>query len=306
MKRLMIILLLAGLMAALSCSDIGFEYDNPLDSKGTNYGFTLTTSAEPTYGGSVTKTGGVLVSGGKRYKPYTDVTVKATALSGYKFQRWTGASSSTDTSIKIQMNDNITLTANFTLDKDEPEPPCPPTQPECPGYVPPTQTACAANFKTIKIGTKTWMAENLNCNVGNSKCYDNDPANCAKYGRLYNWTDAMSACPVGWHLPSDAEWTQLTDFVGSDAGTKLKSPNYWESYSGVPKGTDDYGFAALPGGNGFSDGSFYNAGNNGNWWSATEGTADYAYRRYMYYNLESVNRNGNLKTYLFSVRCVAD
>jgi len=62
----------------------------------------------------------------------------------------------------------------------------------------------------------------------------------------------MSACPAGWHLPSDDEWTQLTDFVGdsSTAGTKLKSSTGWESFSGVPKGTDDYGFSALPGGGG--------------------------------------------------------
>ena len=111
----------------------------------------------------------------------------------------------------------------------------------------------------------------------------------------------MTACPVGWRLPSDAEWTKLTDFVGgsSTAGKKLKSTSGWN-------GTDDYGFAALPAGNGYSDGSFYNAGNIGNWWSATENDAYYAWYRNMYYNYEDVGRDDRDKALLFSVRCVQD
>jgi uncharacterized protein (TIGR02145 family) len=167
------------------------------------------------------------------------------------------------------------------------------------------------------------MAENLNYDVpGNTTdvCYGNSADSCAKYGRLYNWATAMNnagssaanpsgvqgACPVGWHLPSDAEWTTLTTYVGTNPGTKLKSSQYWRSYSGVPTGTDDYGFSALPAGYGFSDGSFYSAGYYGNWWSATEYDADYAYYRGMYYDDESVGRYYYDKTGLYSVRCVQD
>jgi uncharacterized protein (TIGR02145 family) len=149
-------------------------------------------------------------------------------------------------------------------------------------------------YKKVTIGSQVWMAENLNYDVPNvtsDVCYNNSPDSCVKYGRLYDWGTAMGledsyygktwggsdvnhqgVCPVGWHLPSNAEWTQLTDFVGgaSTAGTKLKSSTGWNSYSGVPAGTDDFGFSALPGGNGNSDGYFSSAGNYGTWWSATE------------------------------------
>ena len=125
---------------------------------------------------------------------------------------------------------------------------------------------------TVRIGNQTWMAKNLDRATKNSKCYENSPDSCAKYGRLYTWTDARKACPSGWHLPSGAEWTQLTDFVGgaSTAGRKLKSTSGW-NYNG--NGTDEYGFSALPGGNGSSGGNFSSAGNYGYWWSATENNA---------------------------------
>jgi uncharacterized protein (TIGR02145 family) len=185
-------------------------------------------------------------------------------------------------------------------------------------------------YKKVTIGTgataQTWMAENLNYDVPDNTtdvCYDNDPANCTKYGRLYNWATAMDnsassntvpsgvqgVCPQGWHLPSNAEWTTLTGYVESDksctscAGTKLKAKSGWSSNG---NGTDDYGFSALPGGYGNSDGSFNDVGNYGYWWSASEINSYYAYGRIMYYNYEFVGWYDDSKNYLFSVRCLQD
>jgi uncharacterized protein (TIGR02145 family) len=172
------------------------------------------------------------------------------------------------------------------------------------------------DYRTVQIGTQLWMAENWNCNVNGSKCYDNDPANCAKYGRLYGWTTAMAACPSGWHLPSDAEWNVLMKFVNpscsdnnyycNDAGTKLKSASGWISYSGVPLGTDKFGFSALPGDNGSSNGNFGFVGYGGYWWSATETSDSLAYCQYMDNNNAEVDRSHCYKSTLYSVRCVQD
>jgi len=162
---------------------------------------------------------------------------------------------------------------------------------------------CSLNGRTVKIGVQTWMAENLNCDVSGSRCYNDDPANCTKYGRLYDWETAKRVCPSGWHLPSDDEWTVLTNFVGSSAGKKLKATNGWNS---AGNGTDNYGFAALPSGYGYSGGVFNDVGYGGVWWSATENYANYAYSRDMYYNNGGVNRSDDYKLNLFSVRCLQD
>ena len=161
-------------------------------------------------------------------------------------------------------------------------------------------------YKTVKIGNQIWMAENLNYNVSGSKCYDNKSDNCAKYGRLYDWAMARQACPKGWHLPSDAEWKTLENVVGgsSSVGSKLKAKSGWNSAS---NGTDNYGFSALPGGYGNSNGSFLNVGNRGYWWSSTESSAIRAYFWYMhYFDFSNVLRYYDLKTSLRSVRCLQD
>jgi len=172
----------------------------------------------------------------------------------------------------------------------------------------------------VTMGGQVWMAENLNYNATNSRCYDDNSggdsqSNCAKYGRLYNWATAMANCPSGWHLPSNAEWNVLMKFVNpscsdnsfcAGAGTKLKATSGWNAYSVVPSGSDTYGFSALPGGYGNSDGYFYNAGNNGSWWSASEDYSYGAYYRYMLYNFENVDYYYDDKCFLYSVRCLQD
>ncbi|MCL2102171.1 MAG: fibrobacter succinogenes major paralogous domain-containing protein [Fibromonadales bacterium] len=187
-------------------------------------------------------------------------------------------------------------------------------------------------YKTVVIGTQTWMAENLNYNASGSVCYDNNANNCDTYGRLYDWNTAMNnasssnaipsgvqgVCPSSWHLPSDDEWEILVKYVDPSAsgdyynvaGTALKATSGWDSHDTYGNGTDDFGFAALPGGDGNSGRSFYGSGTfddvggSGTWWSATEYNASFAWNRYMDYSIRSVGRYNLSKGYLFSVRCV--
>ena len=185
-------------------------------------------------------------------------------------------------------------------------------------------------YKAVVIDTQTWMAENLNYNENGSKCGSGgsltnaNTTTCGTYGRLYDWSTAMGLlsscnsstcvsqvkakhrgiCPNGWHIPSNVEWTTLINYVGSNAGTRLKVNSFLWNSNG--KGTDDFGFAALPGGYGSSDGSFYGVGTHGYWWTATEGSASYAYGRYMYYSYAGVDSDNYGKTSLRSVRCLQD
>jgi len=163
-------------------------------------------------------------------------------------------------------------------------------------------------YRTVKIGIQIWMAENLNYAGPNGdvgKCYDNDPANGEKYGRLYTLEEAMKVCPPGWHLPSKEEWEILMAFAGGEkiAGKKLKAKSGWFEDG---NGTDDYGFSALPGGYGSSGGSFGSVGYGGYWWSSSEGDSRSAYSRYMYYDNEYASWDYDGKSFLFSVRCLQD
>ena len=191
-------------------------------------------------------------------------------------------------------------------------------------------------YKRVTIGDQIWMAENLRYEADGSECYEgaasykDAAANCEEYGRLYDWTTAMNGersataapsgvegvCPPGWHLPSDAEWTVLTDFVGLNVGTKLKARSWYDraapGVSPAPDGTDKYRFTALPGGGGThtnGKASFAGMGYNGGWWSSTEWENDEnaAYTRDIYGFQTIVRRSTADKHHSFlSVRCVHD
>jgi uncharacterized protein (TIGR02145 family) len=165
-----------------------------------------------------------------------------------------------------------------------------------------TDSRDGKQYKTVIIGTQIWIAENLNYNTSGSRCYDDIPANCDKYGRLYNWVAAKSSCPKGWHLPSNAEWDALYRFV--DGTSSTDSP--YESMTGGKYLKVKNGFFALLGGFGSSDGSFSYAGNNGVWWSASEYDAYYAYNRHIIYTEDYAYWSYNDKSSLFSVRCLKD
>jgi len=174
-----------------------------------------------------------------------------------------------------------------------------------------TDSRDSKKYKSVKIGSQTWMAENLNYEVkgffakGIGKCYENKDNNCEKYGRLYDWNTAKTACPKGWHLPSKEEWEKLTETVGGEKteGKHLKAKSGWSKDG---NGEDTYGFSALPGSRGKIDGSFAIAGKHGSWWSTSDYNNNQAYYRYMYYEDDGAIWYYDDKSNLFSVRCVQD
>ena len=194
-----------------------------------------------------------------------------------------------------------------------------------------TDTRDGHSYKTVTIGSQTWMAQNLNYETANSYCYSNNASNCTKYGRLYTWAAAMDSvgswsangkgcgygktcsptypvrgvCPEGWHLPTQTEWNTLFTAVGgqSTAGKMLKSTSGWNS-SG--NGTDAYSFSALPAGGRGGNGHFNYEGNNAYFWSSTDDNSYYAYSMILYYNGDYAGLDDGNEGYGFSVRCVKD
>jgi len=145
-------------------------------------------------------------------------------------------------------------------------------------------------YNAVLIGTQTWMAENLNFAVEGSKCYDDSEDNCTKYGRLYN---RRGVCPSGWHL----------GWVGNN-NDAIKATSGWNNDG---NGTDDYGFAALPGGM-HLDGRYHNAGNRGCWWTSI--SSNYGDSICISYNNEIVWGNSQASiaagAAYYSIRCVKD
>ena len=169
-------------------------------------------------------------------------------------------------------------------------------------------------YATVDIGSQTWFAENLNYQTTNSWWYDNSSANGDVYGRLYTWEAALTACPDGWHLPTDDEWKQLEMFLGmsqseaddtgwrgTNEGEKMKSTSGWNSNG---NGTNSSGFNGLPGGHRDSSGSFHLLGDHGKWWSSTEYSGAGVWYRGLYYNDDQVGRSGSIKADGRSVRCL--
>ena len=191
--------------------------------------------------------------------------------------------------------------------------------------------ACFVSYaQTVTIGTQVWTSKNLNVSTyrngdvipqvqdkqawaklttGAWCYYNNDASNGTKYGKLYNWyavNDPRGLAPNGYHIPTDEEWKKLTDYLGgeSGAGTKMKSTSGWNNNG---NGTNSSGFSGLPGGYRNYDGTFYNIGNYGNWWSSTEFNTNNAWFRNLYYFNGNVLRlNSHFKEDGFSVRCLRD
>jgi uncharacterized protein (TIGR02145 family) len=164
----------------------------------------------------------------------------------------------------------------------------------------------SVEYRTVQIGTKIWMAENLHYETNLYWCYDDDPANCEIYGKLYRWQTALDVCPEGWHLPSVNEWQQAVNWVGGNdaGGGAMKDTLGWnEPNTGA---TNASGFAALPGGCRTFAGEFSNLNDRGFWWSSEESTSDNIWTRALNYNNSEVSLLGNHRGDGMSVRCVKD
>jgi len=188
-------------------------------------------------------------------------------------------------------------------------------------------------YKTVQIGNQLWMAENLrvthyqdgsevilvtdnkiwaSLQTGSYCWYNNDSINKNLYGAIYNFyaiCNSQNLCPIGWHVPTDTEWTILVDFLGgkSIAGGKLKELglSHWKDPNICANNST--GFTALPGGYRIGNsGSFYDFGSVGFWWSSTEYNSEYAYLRYINNNNSSLKKNFYVKKFGFSVRCIKD
>jgi uncharacterized protein (TIGR02145 family) len=139
--------------------------------------------------------------------------------------------------------------------------------------------------------------------------YANNTANGVIYGKLYNWyavNDSRNLAPLGYHVPTDAEWTALTTYLGTNAGGKMKSTgtSLWTSPNN--DATNESGFTGLPGGYRFTNGAFSNIGNYGFWWSSSEYGTMNAWTRYLYYATGDASKSNGNKTYGFSVRLIKD
>jgi len=189
-------------------------------------------------------------------------------------------------------------------------------------------------YRIAKIGSQTWMAENLAYVCEGSRVYGNDQGNAKIYGLLYNQDAALKAVPPGWHLPTNKEWNELLHYVdgvidnpsnnynSESAGWYLKARSGWD---GSGNGADDYGFSALPGGycrpsgctygqylkRPTADNYFNGIGTTGIWWTASN-FWDYNWRGDRAYYQEIRNRcnkvawNHHFKEIMFSARCVRD
>lgn len=165
-------------------------------------------------------------------------------------------------------------------------------------------------YRTVKIGDQKWMAENINYAAQNSLCNGGDDSNCEKYGRLYNWNTALTACPTGWHLPDTTDWSKLINAVGGHevAGQRLKTKTGWQDII-IPPGiaTDEFDFSALPGGNiNGADGRTGAIGTFGFWWTSTPYDAENAWYRGMLWISDQVTNTHTEKHFLHSVRCISD
>jgi uncharacterized protein (TIGR02145 family) len=197
----------------------------------------------------------------------------------------------------------------------------------CPATTTTTTTNCCT-LEEVEIGTQIWTACNLdvstyrdgtpipqvtdptqwaNLTTGAWCYYNNADDNC--YGKLYNWyavTDPRGLAPVGYHIPSKAEWDTLATFLSSNPGGKLKEVGLTNWNSPNTYATNLYGFTALPSGTRDETGSFDWEGDYGNWWSTTPSSSTNAWSYYTYTLGGGLPGSTTKKTRGFAIRLIKD
>ncbi|NCC74113.1 MAG: hypothetical protein EOM06_12020 [Sphingobacteriia bacterium] len=279
------------------------------------------------------------VTGAGQYEAGEQVNITAEANEGWDFINWTDEDG-TEVSVLANFTytmtvEDITLTANF--------------EEETAGFTcgeTLVDVRDGQEYETVQIGNQCWMKENLNIGTridGSSSqanngvfekyCLDNIDANCVVYGGLYQWQEMMGystnpgtqgICPEGWHLPTDAEWTILTDYVSSQseylcnnntlfiAKALAATTNWYTSSYTCAVGNNQLlnnatGFTVLPGGIRDSYGTFFHIADNvGYFWSSTVFETTYARSRTLQFSVASIGRSVDTQDYGFSVRCLKD
>ena len=314
------------------------------NSAGTSYGndelfetiepaYLLTMEVEPKEAGNVTGAG--------KYREGEHVNIAATDNEGWEFVNWSGDTDyindpDSANTILTMPGKTVTLTANFQV--------------SFPTHGDGITDIDGNEYYTVIIGDQEWMAENLRVtrdadgNDINRYCYDDDEANCELYGGLYTWHTVMNGesssnnnpsgvqgiCPTGWHVPSDAEWDELIEFVIAQGYTNIhNNPNgtgnalkscrqegsplggdcdttehpRWDSHF-VHYGFDAFGFSLCPGGHRRPNSVYQGVGSSGNYWSSTELYTPDAWNRNLNRLNSLVNRQSFNKEYGYSLRCV--
>ena len=276
--------------------------------------YLLTLLADPADAGTVNGTG--------QYEAGEQVNITAEANPGWEFVNWTnanGVASEVANFTYTMPAVDVTLTANFVEEQV--------------GFTcgdPLVDSRDGQSYSTVQIGNQCWMAENLNIGTridGNSNqanngtiekyCYNNSEAHCDVYGGLYQWNEMMGynttpgvqgICPDGWHLPTDAQWTALTTYLGGEsvAGAKMKEAgtSHWSSPN--TGANNSSGFTALPGGFRDAGEAFYYLSYYGLFWSSSEYDASNAWYRGLGYIYADVSRSYYYKSSGFSVRCLKE
>lgn len=184
-------------------------------------------------------------------------------------------------------------------------------------------------YNTVTIGTQCWTVENLkttryndgtaipnitdntewaNLTTGAWCYYNNDGSNNSVYGKLYNWytVNTGKLAPIGWHIPTDAEWTTLNTYLGgTKVGDKMRATTLWTPYTGITN-TNSSGFTGLPAGFRNYDGTFNSIGYNGSFWSSGLSSNSSSMFRFLNYNTSSLGNSTTIKASGYSVRCIKD
>ena len=290
---------------------ISFNQTPTIADAGTDQTFTDgTTSATLAANNSATGSWSIINGTGGSFANNTDpnTTFTGTLHTAYTLQWTTSTNCSSST-------DDVTITFNQD------------------GAGSPITDYDGNTYNTAYIGNQLWMTENLatthqadgtaiptvtddNADGSTDDEWealgdnDTDMAYCnSASGAFYTYAAALNACPTGWHLPTDEEWTELENYIANDGyseteGTTLKSTSYWEENG---NGTDIYGFSAFPVGSRYDGtGTFDGEGYNGNWWSSTDSDSNSAYFRFLHYNYPFLYRFSFNKSNGFNVRCIHD